>query len=69
MDNQSKTMYHSGHRELQKRFDGVELADALEQMNNQLTFQPKDKEFIENVNFFFLRLHSKKVLIAHLRVG
>ena len=34
MNNQSKTMYHSGHRELQKRFDGVELADALEQMNN-----------------------------------
>jgi predicted pyridoxine 5'-phosphate oxidase superfamily flavin-nucleotide-binding protein len=69
MDNQSKTMYHSGHRELQKRFDGVELADALEQMNNQLTFQPKDKEFIENVDFFFLATAFKESVDCSFKGG
>ena len=62
-------MYHSGHRELQKRFDGVELADALEQMNNQLTFQPKDKEFIENVDFFFLATAFKESVDCSFKGG
>ena len=69
MDNQSKTMYHSGHRELQKRFDGVKLADALERINNQLTFQPKDKEFIENVDFFFLATAFKESVDCSFKGG
>jgi uncharacterized protein len=62
-------MYHSGHRYLQKRFDGVELADALEQINNQLTFQPKDKEFIENVDFFFLATAFKESVDCSFKGG
>ena len=62
-------MYHSGHRKLQKRFDGVELADALEQNNNQLTFQQKDKEFIENVDFFFLATAFKESVDCSFKGG
>ena len=69
MNNKSKTMYHSGHRKLQKRFDGVELADALEQINNQLTFQQKDKEFIENVDFFFLATAFKESVDCSFKGG
>ena len=62
-------MYHTGHRELQKRFDGVKLADALEQNNNQLIFQPKDKEFIENVEFFFLATAFKESVDCSFKGG
>ena len=69
MNTKSKTMYHTGHRELQKRFDGVKLADALEQNNNQLIFQPKDKEFIENVDFFFLATAFKESVDCSFKGG
>ena len=69
MNIKSKTMYHTGHRELQKRFDGVKLADALEQNNNQLIFQPKDKEFIENVEFFFLATAFKESVDCSFKGG
>ena len=69
MNIKSKTMYHTGHRELQKRFDGVKLADALEQNNNQRIFQPKDKEFIENVDFFFLATAFKESVDCSFKGG
>ena len=69
MNTKSKTMYHTGHRELQKRFDGVKLADALEQNNNQRIFQPKDKEFIENVEFFFLATAFKESVDCSFKGG
>ena len=69
MNTQSKTMYHSGHRELQKKFDGVKLADALEKNNNQLSFQPKDIEFIENVEFFFLATAFKESVDCSFKGG
>ena len=69
MRTESKTMYHSGHRELQKKFDGVKLADALEKNNNQLSFQPKDIKFIENVEFFFLATAFKESVDCSFKGG
>ena len=70
MNNQSKTMYHSGHRELQKKFDGVKLADALEK-NEQSTDHSNKRisEFIENVEFFFLATAFKESVDCSFKGG
>jgi len=48
------SMYHSGHRELQDRFDGRRTADALEKIHRHPQFTEHDRTFIEKSEFFFL---------------
>lgn len=47
-------MYHTGHRELQDRFDGRRLADALEKNICLECFGEDEIQFIEGAEFFFL---------------
>lgn len=47
-------MFHEGHRELQDRFDGRKLADALEKRFRYDTLGKDDIELIESAEFFFL---------------
>lgn len=49
-----KSMFHDGHRELQDRFDGRRLSDALEKHRRLPGFRDEDKAFIEEAEFFFL---------------
>ncbi len=48
------SMFHDGHRELQDRFDGRRLADALEKHRRLPELRPEDVAFIEEAEFFFL---------------
>ena len=54
MAKHSKSMFHSGHRELQDRFDGRRIADALEKHRRLESFREEDVRFIEQSEFFFL---------------
>ncbi|MCG6902686.1 MAG: pyridoxamine 5'-phosphate oxidase family protein [Rhodobacter sp.] len=54
MPDQSTSMYHDGHRELQDKFDGRRMADALEKHRRLSEFREQDIGFIENVEFFFI---------------
>ena len=54
MAKHSKSMFHSGHRELQDRFDGRRIADALEKHRRLESFREEDIQFIEQSEFFFL---------------
>ena len=54
MSNQKKSMFHSGHRELQDRFDGRRIADALEKHRRLESFRDEDIQFIAQSEFFFL---------------
>lgn len=49
-----ESMFHDGHRELQDRFDGRRLSDALEKHRRLPAFRDEDKVFIEEAEFFFL---------------
>jgi predicted pyridoxine 5'-phosphate oxidase superfamily flavin-nucleotide-binding protein len=48
------SMFHQGHRALQRRFDGRRVADALEKHRRLDTFRPEDVVMIEEAPFFFL---------------
>ncbi len=54
MSSQRKSMFHSGHRELQDRFDGRRVADALEKHRRIESFRAEDILFIDQSEFFFL---------------
>lgn len=47
-------MFHDGYRELQDRFDGRRMADALEKNLCEERFKDEDIRFIEQPEFFFL---------------
>lgn len=47
-------MYHDGMRELQDRYGGRKVADALEKHRKHLAFTAEDREYIESLPFFFL---------------
>ena len=47
-------IYHEGHRELQREFDTVRLADRLEQVTWRTRITPEDRAFIESRDMFFL---------------
>lgn len=51
---QPASMFHEGHRELQDKFDGRRMADALEKHRRFSEFRKQDVSFIENAEFFFL---------------
>jgi predicted pyridoxine 5'-phosphate oxidase superfamily flavin-nucleotide-binding protein len=48
------SLYHSGARDLQDRFDTRRLADRLEERIVADTLDDEDKAFIESVDMFFL---------------
>lgn len=48
------TMFHDGHRELQDRFDGRRVADALERHRRLTAFGEEHRAQIETAPFFFL---------------
>ena len=54
MKDKNTGMFHDGHRELQDRFDGRRLADALEKRKRMERFIDEDIHFIEQSEFFFL---------------
>ena len=47
-------IYHEGHRELQREFDSVRLADRLEQVTYRTRITEDDRKFIEQRDMFFL---------------
>jgi predicted pyridoxine 5'-phosphate oxidase superfamily flavin-nucleotide-binding protein len=47
-------IYHDGHRELQRQFDSVRLADRLEQVTYRTRMTADDRKFIEQRDMFFL---------------
>jgi uncharacterized protein len=47
-------IYQESHRELQRQFDTVRLADRLEQVTYHTRFTPEDRDFIERRDMFFL---------------
>lgn len=47
-------MFHDGHRELQDRFDGRRIADALQKHRRLEQFGDDEIRFIEQAEFFFL---------------
>jgi uncharacterized protein len=48
------TLYHEGSRRLQDRFDARRLADRLEEVKVTDTIGPRDRDFIEGMDMFFL---------------
>lgn len=54
MGDPGTSMFHDGHRELQDRFDGRRMADALEKHRRLEQFRDEDIAFIEQSEFFFL---------------
>ena len=62
MVDELSSMFHEGHRELQDRFDGRRMADALENHLRFEQFRDEDIQFIEQSEFFFLATaHSESV--------
>jgi predicted pyridoxine 5'-phosphate oxidase superfamily flavin-nucleotide-binding protein len=47
-------LYQESHRELQRQFDTVRLADRLEQAKYRTVITAEDREFIERRDMFFL---------------
>jgi uncharacterized protein len=47
-------IYQEPHRELQRQFDTVRLADRLEQVTYHTRITPEDRAFIERRDMFFL---------------
>lgn len=69
MPEPKNSMYHSGHRELQDRFDGRRMADALEKHRRLSEFRDEDVEFIESSEFFFLATAHKSSVDCSFRGG
>ena len=63
------SMYHNGHRELQDRFDGRKMADALEKHRRLSQFREEDVEFIEQSEFFFLATSHEDSVDCSFRGG
>ncbi|MEP1200902.1 pyridoxamine 5'-phosphate oxidase family protein [Tateyamaria sp.] len=62
MDEDKRSMFHEGHRELQDKFDGRALADALEKRFRYDALEPDEIALIEMSEFFFLATaHGKSV--------
>ncbi len=66
---QSCSMYHDGHRELQDKFDGRRMADALEKHRRISQFREQDVDFIEGVEFFFIATSHEQSTDCSFRGG
>ena len=69
MTKKSTSMYHEGHRELQDRYDGRRMADALEKHRRFSEFREQDINFIESVEFFFIATAHKQSVDCSFRGG
>lgn len=69
MPEQSPSMYHSGHRELQDRFDGRRMADALEKHRRLSQFRDEDVAFMEGTEFFFIATAHNNSVDCSFRGG
>ena len=63
------SMFHGGHRELQDRFDGRRMANALEKHRRLSQFRDEDIEFIEGSEFFFLATAHENDVDCSFRGG
>ncbi len=69
MTDLTDSMFHGGHRELQDRFDGRRMADALEKHRRLSQFRDEDIEFIEGSEFFFLATAHENDVDCSFRGG
>ena len=54
MTHSRDSVYHEGHRQLQDRFDGRRMADALDKHRRLEQLGESEIEFIRRAEFFFL---------------
>ena len=64
-----RSMFHEGHRELQDKFDGRALADALEERFRYDAFGSDEIELIESAEFFFLATAHEKCVDCSFKGG
>lgn len=69
MTETTDSMYHGGHRELQDRFDGRRMADALEKHRRLPAFRDEDVTLIEEAEFFFLATAHDRSVDCSFRGG
>lgn len=69
MSGHSASMYHEGHRELQDKFDGRRMADALEKHRRLSEFREQDVELIEGAEFFFIATAHEQSVDCSFRGG
>ena len=62
-------MYHEGMRQLQDRYGGRKVADALEKHRKHLEFTAEDKQFIEGLPFFFLATSHGDTVDCSIKSG
>lgn len=63
------SMFHEGHRELQDKFDGRRIADALEKHRRLDAFGADELGFIENAEFFFIATAHDESVDCSFRGG
>lgn len=61
--------YHEGMRELQDRFDGRRIADALESHRRHEEFWDSDRELIEGAPFFFIATTWREHVDCSIKSG
>ena len=61
--------YHDGMRELQDRFDGRRVADALEKHRLHFEFWEQDRKLIEETRFFFIATSYQDNVDCSMRSG
>jgi len=61
--------YHDGMRELQDRFDGRRVADALEKHRLHFEFWEQDRKLIEEARFFFIATSYQDNVDCSMRSG
>ena len=62
-------MYHDGMRELQDRYGGRKVADAIEKHRKHFQFTDADKAFLEAVPFFFLATSYEETVDCSMKSG
>jgi hypothetical protein len=61
--------YHDGMRELQDRFDGRRVADALEKHRLHFEFWEQERKLIEETRFFFIATSYRDNVDCSMRSG
>src|SRR5262249_56141640 len=61
--------YHDGMRELQDRFDGRRVADALEKHRLHFEFWEQDRKLIGEARFFFIATSYRDNVDCSMRSG
>lgn len=64
-----RPFYHDGMRELQDRFDGRRVADALEKHRKHYEFWETDRALIESAPFFFIATTYGEWVDCSIRSG